>query len=182
MSGSGQFLSCRQKLRRMRRLRPTFAFLVEQPRKFSELVERWRATIVPTIKRTTATYYENTLRAHIIPAFREKQISAITRFDVESFLADQGRMYWRNTLRGMRASLGRLLSWAVEHEWLEKNPCSGVKLPHAGERIVRTILAPARVSDIARKLKEPRYAHFISCCYGPSHRRSCRYQTILPYL
>jgi integrase len=128
--------------------------------KFSELVERWRATIVPTIKRTTATYYENTLRAHIIPAFGEKQISAITRFDVESFLADRGRMYCRNTLRGMRASLGRVLSWAVEHEWLEKNPCSGVKLPQAGERIVRTILTPAQVSDIASKLKEP-YATLI---------------------
>ncbi len=118
-------------------------------------VERWRATIVPTIKRTTATYYENTLRAHIIPAFPGKQISAITRFDVESFLADRGRMYCRNTLRGMRASLGRVLSWAVEHEWLEKNPCSGVKLPHAGERIERTIFTPTQVSEIANKLNEP---------------------------
>ena len=69
-------------------------------------------------------------------------------------------MYCRNTLRGMRASLGLVLSWAVEHEWLEKNPCSGVKLPQAGERIVRTILTPAQVSDIARKLKEP-YATLI---------------------
>jgi integrase len=73
--------------------------------KFSELVERWRATIIPTIKRTTATYYENTLRAHIVRAFREKQISAITRFDVESFLADRGRMCCRNTLRGIARKL-----------------------------------------------------------------------------
>jgi integrase len=69
-------------------------------------------------------------------------------------------MYCRNTLRGMRASLGRVLSWAVKHEWLEKNPCSGVKLPQAGERVVRTILTPAQVSDIARKLKDP-YATLI---------------------
>jgi integrase len=123
--------------------------------KFSELVERWRATIVPTIKRTTATYYENTLRAHIVPAFGEKQISDITRFDVESFLAERARKYCRNTLRGMRVSLGRVMSWAVQCEWVEKNPCSGVKLPHAGERIERTILAPTQVSDIAKKLNEP---------------------------
>lgn len=123
--------------------------------KFRELVERWRATIVPTIKRTTATYYENILRAHIVPAFGEKQISAITRFDVESFLAERAPRYCRNTLRGMRVSLGRVMSWAVQCEWLEKNPCSGVKLPHAGERIQRTILTPTQVSDIAKKLDEP---------------------------
>lgn len=123
--------------------------------KFSDLVERWRATIVPTIKRTTATYYENILRAHIVPAFGEKQISAITRFDVESFLAERAHMYCRNTLRGMRVSLGRVMSWAVQCEWLEKNPCSGVKLPHSGERIERTILTPTQISDIAKRLNEP---------------------------
>jgi excisionase family DNA binding protein len=123
--------------------------------KFSELVERWRATIVPTIKRTTATYYQNILRAHIVPAFGEKQISAITRYDVESFLAERASMYCRNTLRGMRVSLGRVLTWAVQCGWLEKNPCSGVKLPHAGIRIERTILTPAQVTDIAKKLDEP---------------------------
>jgi integrase len=123
--------------------------------KFSELVDRWRATIVPTIKRTTATYYGNILRAHIVPAFGEKQISAITRFDVESFLAERARMYCRNTLRGMRVSLGRVLSWAVQCDWLKKNPCSGVRLPQAGERIVRTILTPTQIADIAERLNEP---------------------------
>jgi integrase len=123
--------------------------------KFSELVERWRATIVPTIKTTTATYYQNILRAHIVPAFGEKQVSAITRCDVEWFLAERAHMYCRNTLRGMRVSLGRVLSWAVQCEWLAKNPCSGVKLPHAGHRIERTILTAAQVSEIAKKLDEP---------------------------
>jgi excisionase family DNA binding protein len=123
--------------------------------KFAELVQRWRATIVPTIKRTTAAYYEHNLRSHIVPAFGEKQISAITRYDVESFLAERAAMYCRNTLRGMRVSLGRVMSWAVQCDWLEKNPCSGVRLPHSGIRIERTILTPTQVSDIAQKLDEP---------------------------
>jgi integrase len=55
----------------------------------------------------------------------------------------------------MRVSLGRVMSWGVQCGWLEKNPCSGVKLPHAGERIERTILTPTQVSDIAKKLDEP---------------------------
>jgi site-specific recombinase XerC len=145
--------------------------------KFSDLVERWRATIVPTIKRTTATYYENILRAHIVPAFGEKQISAITRFDVESFLAERAPRYCRNTLRGMRVSLGRVMSWGVQCGWLEKNPCSGVKLPHAGEHIERTILTSTQVSDIAKKLDEP-YATLVLflAIKGASHWGSCRGQ------
>lgn len=90
-----------------------------------------------------------------MPAFGELQIAAITRYDVESFLADRSRLYCRNTLRGMPISLGRVLSWAVDCGWLQKNPCSGVKLPRARNRIVRTILKPEDVLAISEKLKEP---------------------------
>jgi integrase len=60
----------------------------------------------------------------------------------------------------MRVSLGRVLSWAVQCDWLEKNPCSGVKLPYAGVHIERTMLTPTQVADIAKKLEEP-YATLI---------------------
>lgn len=53
-----------------------------------------------------SAYYENILRAHIVEAFGEKQISAITRLDVESFLAKRVPMYCRNTLCGMRVHSG----------------------------------------------------------------------------
>ncbi len=79
----------------------------------TELVERWKLAAVPTIKGTTATYYLKTLRAHIIPAFGQAQIRSLGRYDVEAFLARQAPMYCRNTLRGMRVSLGHVMSWAV---------------------------------------------------------------------
>lgn len=123
--------------------------------KLSELVERWRVAVVPTIKPTTARYYNKVLNAHVVSAFGERNIAAISRYDIEAFLADRARLYCRNTLRGMRVSLGRVLTWAVECGWLEKNPCSGVKLPQAGDRVVRTILKPEDIVAIARKLEEP---------------------------
>ena len=122
---------------------------------FSALVERWNAVVVPTIRSTTAVYYTRMLKAHVLPAFGEKEISSIGRYDVEAFLAERAKMYCRNTLRGMRVSLGRALSWAVACGWLEKNPCAGVKLPHAGKRIKRTILKPEQTIAIARRLDEP---------------------------
>jgi len=122
---------------------------------FSALVERWNAVVVPTIRSATAVYYTRMLKAHVLPAFGEKAISNIGRYDVEAFLAERAKMYCRNTLRGMRVSLGRALSWAVACGWLEKNPCAGVKLPHAGKRIKRTILKPEQTIAIARRLDEP---------------------------
>jgi integrase len=122
---------------------------------FSELVRRWEEAVVPTIKATTANYYQKLLRAHILPHFGQQQISTIGRYEVEKFLAEQAKRYSRNTLRGMRVSLGRVLSWAVDCGWLEANPCSGVRLPRAGKRIVRTVLKPDQVVAIAQRLNQP---------------------------
>lgn len=123
--------------------------------KFRELVEKWRLAAVPTIKETTACYYLKTLRVHVVPAFGERQISEITKYDVELFLAEKAPKYCRNTLRGMRVSLGRVLAWAVSSKWLKENPCAGVKLPCAGSRIVRSVLRPKDVLAIAAGLREP---------------------------
>jgi integrase len=121
----------------------------------SELFERWKVVVVPTIKTTTADYYQKILRAHVVPNFGKREVSSIGRYDIESFLAERAQMYSRNTLRGMRVSLGRLMSWAVACGWLEKNPCAGVKLPHAGKKVVRTVLKPSQVTAIAERLDEP---------------------------
>jgi integrase len=123
--------------------------------KFSELVERWNSAAAATIKGTTVAFYRRHLKANLIPAFGAREISTIGRYDVESFLASKAGAYCRNTLRGMRVSLGKVMSWAVLCGWLEKNPCSGVKLPQARSRITRTILRPEQTLAIASKLVEP---------------------------
>jgi len=119
----------------------------------SEVAKRWEEAVVPTIKPSTANYYRKILRTYILPHFGKQQISAIGRYDVEKFLAEQAKMYSRNTLRGMRVSLGRVLTWAVDCGWLEANPCSGVRLPRAAcKRIVRTVLKPEQVVAIVQRL------------------------------
>lgn len=123
--------------------------------KFSELVERWKAAVVPTIKDSTATYYQKMLKSHVLPAFGIREVASITREDVELFLANKARLFCKNTLRGMRVSLGRVLSWAVKCKWIEENPCAGVELPHAGSKVKRTILKPEQVAAIVNKLREP---------------------------
>jgi integrase len=71
------------------------------------------------------------------------------------FLAGKAPMYCRNTLRGMKVSMGRVLTWAVECGWLQKNPCAGVRLPQAGKKIKRSVLTLEQTIAIANKLSEP---------------------------
>lgn len=123
---------------------------------FSELHDRWQVADVPTIKRTTADYYQKILRSHILPVFGNQQVASITRENVQVFLAEQAPKYTRNTLRGMRVSLGKVLTWAMDNDWLEKNPCSKLKLPNAGvSQRKHKPLTVEQISAIVEKLKEP---------------------------
>ncbi|MEO8736637.1 MAG: site-specific integrase [Edaphobacter sp.] len=122
---------------------------------FAELSERWKTAVVPTLKTSTASYYLKLLRSNVVPAFGAWEVSRIGRYDVECFLAEQANRYTRNSLRGMRVSLSQVLGWGVACEYLSKNPCSGVKLPQAGTRVIRTVLTPAQVIGISERLQEP---------------------------
>jgi len=57
----------------------------------------------------------------------------------------------------MRVVLGLTLGWATSCGWLERNPCTRVKLPKrsGGRRVTRTVLTAEQVNAIAEKLKEP---------------------------
>ena len=129
--------------------------------RLSELVSRWQSAVVPTIKHSTANFYVRSLNSRILPTLGQTSINALGRYDVELFLAAKGKQYAKNTLRELRSSLSRVLSWAVANNWIEKNPVQGVKLPHGtGRKITRTVLTPEQVNALVSKLTEP-YATLI---------------------
>jgi integrase len=124
---------------------------------FQQLAERWEKAEGSTIKATTLQHYKNALRAYVLPKFEERKITEINREDIQNFLAEKARKYSESTLRSMRVVLGLTLGWATNCSWLERNPCSRVKLPKrtGGRRVTRTVLTTQQVNAIAGKLKEP---------------------------
>src|SRR5262249_18769432 len=122
---------------------------------FVELFERWKQAVVPTLKDSTADHHTYNIRSYLVPAFGTREVSEITRYDVELFLAGKAKQYCRNTIRGMRASLMKLLGWAVACDWIPKNVCAGVRLPLAGSKVKRVILTPEQVIQLAQRMKEP---------------------------
>jgi integrase len=127
----------------------------------SELVTRWQAAVVPTLKHSTANFYTRSLNSRILPTLGKTPVTKLGRYEIEMFLAAKSKDYARNTLREFRSSLSRVLSWAAANSWIEKNPVQGIKLPHGnGKKITRTVLTSEQVKAIASKLPEP-YATLI---------------------
>jgi len=130
-----------------------------------ELLEQFKQVQVPTMKESSSDY---TLRKLQVPIanFGSVPISQIGRREIGSFLVKQAELYSRNTLRGFRSALSSLLGWAVECEWLTKNPCIGLKLPRncGGRRVQRRVLTPDEVFAIVRGLHEP-YATLVLFLY-----------------
>lgn len=122
----------------------------------TELVEAWEAVHLPTIKASTGSYYRRSLRSRILPLIGQREIASISKFDVESLLAEKAGVYARNTLREIRSSLSHVLGWAVEHNWIESNPCTGVQLPQGtGRQVRRRVLRADQVISLSGKLREP---------------------------
>jgi len=122
---------------------------------FSDLVSRWRAAVGPTLRTTTAKHYDYALDSYVVPAFGQREVKGITRFDVELFLAGKAKGYCRATIRSMKVALSLVLGWAVAGGWLDRNPCTDVQLPKAPTKVQRTILTPEQIVALASKLEEP---------------------------
>lgn len=122
----------------------------------TELVDKWNESIAPTLKPTTAAVYQKALRSRVLPTLGQLGLDQLRKHEVGVFLAEKGQMYSRNTLRELRSSLSRVCTYAVECGWLEKNPCTGVKLPRGtGKTITRTVLTAQQVTALSNRLPEP---------------------------
>jgi len=126
--------------------------------KFSEVVERWKATQVPAMKASSARHYLNTLKT-VAPAFDSLDVATITRFMVDQFIQEKSGAYSRSTLCSVKTTLSIVLGYALANEWVERNVVIGVKVPRAencgGSPITRCQLTPGQVWQLVEGLSEP---------------------------
>ena len=99
---------------------------------------------------------------YVLPVFANRKIATINREMVQKFLAEKAKNYSRSSLRSMRVTIGLTLKWAAACGWIDKNPCTGVRLPveTGGRKVNRTVLSAEQINSIAENLEEP-YATFI---------------------
>lgn len=127
---------------------------------FSALVERWRLAERPTMRKSTGEYYERMLEKHLLPVFGQCRLSAVRRPDIQLFLGLRAKQYAHSSLRGMRSTLGKVMSWAEKCEWVKANPCREIPVPLGRPGRVRNVMSVRDAGRLVGELREP-YASLV---------------------
>lgn len=121
--------------------------------KFSACADEWLATVVH-LKAKTRVGYVSQLRSHVMPAFGNHSVGALTQADVRVFVsrmvadgAAPGTV--RNAYRVVRL----VLDTAVASGALKTNPAIGVKLPRS-ERSEMIFLTSEQVDALADEINQ----------------------------
>jgi integrase len=136
------------------------------PVKFSELVEKWKASECASLGDSTRAHYTNALRSLVPPAFQERMIAGIQRNDITSLINQQAERYSRSSLRSLRLTLKMVLAWAEKTALIERPTgwLDSIRLPKkvGGRTVTRTELKPEQTRAIVARLPEP-YATLVLC-------------------
>jgi integrase len=128
-------------------------------RLFADWADDWLSTTAHVRPKTRA-HYESILRIHVLPAFADQPISAITPATVRRFIAqrtDSGAA--PGTVRSVRKVLRLVLATAVADGALRANPCDGVRVP-ASPRAEMVFLTAEQIEDLATAIDE-RYSTLV---------------------
>jgi integrase len=104
---------------------------VHQPRRpvlFSEWVELWTETHLPTVAPTTQATIRWVLNRHILPRFAGRPLAGIARREVQLWVQDlEGSGLARASVAKCYAVLSQVMSEAVDEELISRSPCRGIK-------------------------------------------------------
>lgn len=110
-----------------------------QTMRFGEFAKEWLRRKSARVKPKTLESYEDCLDHHLLPAFGEKHLGAITRPDIEEYLAARSQAGTRRGQKGKQVPLAArtinktltvlkmICKDAVEQRALTSNPSAGVK-------------------------------------------------------
>lgn len=98
---------------------------------FGELTSTWLDQVARvTLKKSGFKSYEAMCRLHLVPAFGDKLIDAITSSEVQGYVADRVRSgSSERTVSNERHVMKRLMAYAVERGFVEANPVTPVASP-----------------------------------------------------
>jgi integrase len=107
------------------------------------------------VKASTMHFYENSWHVHVDPILGRRRLKDIRRSDLERFYSDLEGRTTLATRRAVQQLVRRLLTVAVNSEWIARNPASGIPMPSVEQREPR-FLTDQEVSAIAENVA-PRY-------------------------
>ena len=97
---------------------------------FRTLAGEWGTSVLPMYKHSTQKHRRFMLRRHLLPRFGDSELSAITRQEIQAYVAhltQQG--YAPRSIDHVHDVLSAILRTAVKWGHLRDNPARGVDLP-----------------------------------------------------
>jgi integrase len=126
-------------------------------RRFSDFVrEDWHDVVPPTMKYATQQSYEYLLRVHLLPAFGDSCLSAISREAVQGFLtAKLAEGFAWETVHHLQSGLSKIMQTAVEWGYIEQNVVRLTRLPRRPRKPPRVVVTPEQLRSLLAVLPEP---------------------------
>lgn len=102
----------------------------------TELLTDWQTTAKKyELKSSSYDRLEQTINNNIVPYIGYLQITALTPQDIQNYineLTDKGYSY--STIKKSYNAVNAALKFALERDYIRKNPCIGIKLPKQIQR------------------------------------------------
>ncbi|MCD7949299.1 MAG: site-specific integrase [Erysipelotrichaceae bacterium] len=101
----------------------------------NELIEEYHKDAPILYKESTLKGYYRIERTFIIPQLGTKYIDKLTTMDIQRWINTiyengyDGNKYSDETIKSILLHLSGLLTYAMKHDWLIKNPCNNVDRP-----------------------------------------------------
>ncbi|MER7731938.1 tyrosine-type recombinase/integrase [Streptomyces erythrochromogenes] len=127
-----------------------------EKRTVAEVVQACIAASEGKLKERTVEGQRSMFKNHISPAFGKRRITSLRAHDIEKFVAALGKKLSHGTVRNVYVLLNKACKYAIRHDWLVVNPCTGVELPTSHEEVQdeRQFLTPPQVSALADELSK----------------------------
>jgi integrase len=127
---------------------------------FGEYLERWQAAhLLPEqFKPSTYNTYRSIIELHLLPAFKNYPMLAITAAEINTFSAKllqqngtrRKNSLSRKTVRNVLNLLGEIFAKAVAEGYLRHSPMEGVDKPRADKEQKGRALKPDEIQSILR--------------------------------
>ena len=120
----------------------------------AEVMEAYITAGEAKLKPRTVEGKRSMAKNHILPALGQRRITSLRAQDVEKWIAQLSKKVSIGTTRNVYNVLSGACKYAIRHDWLVNNPCSGVELPQDNSEIVdeRHFLNAIQVEALAQAM------------------------------
>ena len=111
--------------------------------KLNDLIVEYHKDTPSHIKLSTIKAYIRFEKYVISPSFGNRYIDDITTIEITRWINNilqngyNGRIYGESSTRNILLHLSGLFTYAIDHNWLQKNPCHKVKPPKDPNKVIK---------------------------------------------